>query len=264
MADDFVPKFDPTKKKKKKSTTKKPKPVAEDSSSSSAAVAPVEEVVAAPVAEPVVKPAPVETKAEEPSEEPVRSSNNDEEDDGVVDIDDDELLEKLDGLGLADQKGDDDYSYQELLDRVFDILESHNPELANSLGAKRKQVFTVPEVYRSTKRTIWHNFQQTCRTMNRPPEHFMTFILSELGTTGQLDGNKRLVVNGRFNPRQLENVEKNYIDEYITCKTCKTHDTTLKKENRLYFLQCRICGSQRTVAAVKAGFIAQVGRRKKA
>jgi len=268
MADDFVPKFDPTKKKKKKVTTKKPKAPVEDSSSSSAAAAPVEEVVAAPAAaaEPVAKPAPVETKAEEPSssEEPARNSNLDEEDDGVVDIDDDELLEKMEGLGLADQKGDDDYSYQELLDRVFDILESHNPELANSLGAKRKQVFTVPEVYRSTKKTIWHNFQQTCRTMNRPPEHFMTFILSELGTTGQLDGNKRLVVNGRFNPRQLENVEKNYIDEYITCKTCKTHDTTLKKENRLYFLQCRICGSQRTVAAVKAGFIAQVGRRKKA
>ena len=47
--------------------------------------------------------------------------------------------------------------------------------------------------------------------MNRNPEHLLAFALSELGTTGTLDGNKRLVVRGRFTPRQLENVQKNYI-----------------------------------------------------
>lgn len=154
-----------------------------------------------------------------------------------------------------------DYNYDELLERVFDHLQSDNPDL---LTAKRnKQVFTIPEVFRSPKKTIWVNFQNTCKNMHRSPEHFITFVLSELGTTGQLDGNKRLVVNGRFNPRQLENVEKNYIEEYIICKTCKAFDTILKKENRLFFIVCNMCSSQRTVAAVKTGYVAQVGRRKK-
>ena len=47
--------------------------------------------------------------------------------------------------------------------------------------------------------------------MNRPLDHLLAYTLSELGTTGTFDGNKRLVVRGRFNTRQLENVQKNYI-----------------------------------------------------
>ena len=76
--------------------------------------------------------------------------------------------------------------------------------------------------------------------------------------------------------------------EYVVCKTCKSPDTLLNKENRLYFITCESCGSRefdrvtilrsiamsvltrvgpfclagRSVAAIKTGFQAQVGRRK--
>ena len=122
--------------------------------------------------------------------------------------------------------------------------------------------------------------------MKRPSEHLLAYSLAELGTTGTFDGKMRLVVRGRFNPRQLENVQKNYIGkyyfffafsffiyfflfffiaEYITCRNCKGEDTELKKENqnRLYFIQCQTCGATRTVQAIKTGFVAQVSKRKK-
>ena len=52
--------------------------------------------------------------------------------------------------------------------------------------------------------------------------------------------------------------------EYVTCKTCKSPDTELSKgENRLYFLTCNSCGSRRSVTAIKTGFSAQVGKRRK-
>lgn len=52
--------------------------------------------------------------------------------------------------------------------------------------------------------------------------------------------------------------------EYVTCKTCKSPDTELSKgENRLYFLTCNSCGSRRSVTAIKTGFTAQIGKRKK-
>jgi len=35
----------------------------------------------------------------------------------------------------------------------------------------------------------------------------------------------------------------------------------LTKENRLFFLQCEACGSQRTVSAIKTGFQAQTQKR---
>lgn len=39
--------------------------------------------------------------------------------------------------------------------------------------------------------------------------------------------------------------------EYVTCRTCKSPDTDLKKgENRLFFVTCNSCGSRRSVAFV--------------
>lgn len=51
--------------------------------------------------------------------------------------------------------------------------------------------------------------------------------------------------------------------EYVTCKTCKSPDTLLEKENRIDFVSCQSCGSRRSVSAIKSGFKAQVGKRKK-
>jgi len=90
------------------------------------------------------------------------------------------------------------------------------------------------------------------------------YAFAELGTGGSIDGEKRLVINGRFNPKQIETVIRHYVGEYVTCRTCHAHDTILKKENRMYFIQCKACGSTRSVAAIKQGFVAQVGKRKKA
>ena len=54
------------------------------------------------------------------------------------------------------------------------------------------------------------------------------------------------------------------IVEYVTCKTCRSPDTELNKgENRLYFVTCNSCGSRRSVTAIKTGFSAQVGKRKR-
>eukprot|EP01096_Ripella_sp_DP13-Kostka_P016249 TRINITY_DN7867_c0_g1_i1.p1 TRINITY_DN7867_c0_g1~~TRINITY_DN7867_c0_g1_i1.p1 ORF type:complete len:236 (-),score=114.35 TRINITY_DN7867_c0_g1_i1:36-743(-) len=231
--EDIVPKFDPTKKKKKKrpagdAPAKKKKPVVASESSSS---------------------------SDAPAEggDGTEPTNTPSDTDPSLDNDEDEVFERV--------VDDHEYTYEELLERVFSVLQANNPDLMSA--RRHKTVFTIPEVFRSTKKTVWNNFQLTSKAMNRAPEHFSAFISSELGTTSQIDGSKRLVVNGRFNPRQLENVEKKYIEEYIICKTCKSHDTNLKKENRLFFVQCKLCGSQRTVAAVKAGYLAQVGRRKK-
>ncbi|PSR95011.1 Eukaryotic translation initiation factor 2 subunit beta like [Actinidia chinensis var. chinensis] len=94
------------------------------------------------------------------------------------------------------------------------------------------------------------------------PEHVMTFLLAEMGTSGSLDGQQRLVVKGRFAPKNFEGILRRYVNEYVICNGCKSPDTILSKENRLFFLRCEKCGSGRSVAPIKAGFVARVGRRK--
>ncbi|KAM0063163.1 putative translation initiation factor IF2/IF5 [Helianthus debilis subsp. tardiflorus] len=100
--------------------------------------------------------------------------------------------------------------------------------------------------------------------MRRQPEHVMTFLLAELGTSGSLDGQQRLVVKGRFAPKSFQGILRRYMNDYVICNSCKGRDTRIEKdkENRLTFLNCDECGSQRSVAPIKAGFVARVGRRK--
>ncbi|KAJ3116693.1 hypothetical protein HDU96_009044 [Phlyctochytrium bullatum] len=99
--------------------------------------------------------------------------------------------------------------------------------------------------------------------MRREPDHLIQYLFAELGTTGSIDGSQRLIIKGRFQQKQIENILKRYIGkvEYVTCKTCKSGDTLLTKENRLFFLQCQSCGSTKSVSAIKTGFMAQTQKR---
>jgi translation initiation factor 2 subunit 2 len=154
---------------------------------------------------------------------------------------------------------DRDYTYSELLGRVFSILRQNNPDLA---GDRRKFTIIPPIIGREgSKKTAFTNISELCRRMRRPVEHVTSFLLTEMGTTGSVDANQRLIIKGRFQQLQVENLLRRYIGEYVTCKTCRSPETQLSKENRLFFMKCDSCGSSRSVAAIKAGFKAQTGRR---
>jgi len=223
-----------------------------------------EEKPVKPKAEPKEKPEEKEEKEEsddDDNEDDDKDDDNNDDDDKENDSgnEDDEDEKKPKGLPVW-HGTDRDYTYGELTERIFSMLLENNPELAKS---KRKPM-KPPQVFREgTKKTVWANFQEICKLMSRQPDHVLSYALAELGTNGSIDGNHRLVIKGRFQPKQLETVMRHYISEYVSCRTCRSPDTSLKKENRLYFLQCHSCGSTRSVAAVKQGFVAQVGKRKK-
>lgn len=159
------------------------------------------------------------------------------------------------------QSSDRDYTYQELLHRFFRILRAQNPALS---GEKRKYTMVPPIVQRDgSKKTMFANVLEICKRMHRQPEHVIQFLFTELGTVGSVDGSQRLIIRGRFQPKQIENVLRRYIVEYVTCKTCRSPNTLLTKENRIYFMTCEACGSQRSVSAIKSGFQAQTGKRSK-
>jgi len=155
---------------------------------------------------------------------------------------------------------DRDYTYDELLTRVFDIMRDKNPDMV--AGKKQKFVMRPPQVVRiGTKKTSFANFTEICKTLHRQPKHLLDFLLAELGTSGSVDGNSQLIIKGRFQQKQIENVLRRYIKEYVTCHTCRSPDTILQKDTRLFFLQCETCGSRCSVASIKSGFQAVTGKR---
>ncbi|CAI0376981.1 unnamed protein product [Linum tenue] len=225
--------FDPTKKKKKKKVVIQD--IADDSMDKLA-----EKTESLSVADGVEssfsglkkkKKKPVETR---PLSEEIGEGEEDLDD---HDHEDDEA----EGASLHQErypweKSDRDYQYEELLGRVFNILRENNPELS---GDRRRTVMRPPQVLREgTKKTVFANFMDLCKSMHRQPDHVMAFLLAELGTSGSLDGQQRLVVKGRFAPKNFEGILRRYINEYVICLGCKSPDTILSKENRLFFLRC--------------------------
>ncbi|XP_064156495.1 eukaryotic translation initiation factor 2 subunit 2-like [Anguilla rostrata] len=171
-----------------------------------------------------------------------------------------------DGITFSTQTGpawagsERDYTYEELLNRAFNIMREKNPDMV--AGEKRKFVMKPPQVVRvGTKKTSFVNFTDICKLLHRQPKHLLAFLLAELGTSGSIDGNNQLVIKGRFQQKQIENVLRRYIKEYVTCHTCRSPETILQKDTRLYFLQCETCHSRCSVASIKTGFQAVTGKR---
>ena len=151
------------------------------------------------------------------------------------------------------------YPYADLLTRIFQTLRRQNPDLA---GEKKKYTIVPPSIHREgNKKTLFANIVEICKRMNRAPDHVIQYLFAELGTTGSTDGEQHLIIRGRFQQKQIENVLKRYIVEYVSCKTCKSPNTVLRRENRLFFQQCESCGSTRSVSAIKSGFKAQTEKR---
>lgn len=154
---------------------------------------------------------------------------------------------------------DADYEYDFLLLRVYDQLGQ-----SNAAQTHGRFVLKPPTLSRDgTKKSVWTNFKETCHQVGRPIDHVRMYLLTELGVEGNLDGSERLVIKGRFQPKQIESVLRRYVTEYVLCGTCKSPNTALDKQDRLYFVRCRSCRSSRTVASIKKGYKAQIGRRKR-
>jgi len=167
------------------------------------------------------------------------------------------------GTGIWQHDATTPITYNLLLNRFFTLLHSTHPDLASS-GTKSYKIPPPQCMREGNKKTIFANLAEICKRMKRTEEHVTQFLFAELGTSGSVAEGRRLVIKGRFQQKQLENVLRRYIVEYVTCKTCRSPDTDLSKgENRLNFVTCNSCGSRRSVQAIKTGFSAQIGKRRR-
>ncbi len=82
------------------------------------------------------------------------------------------------------------------------------------------------------------------KSINRPAEHLQEYLLAELGTSGSLDGQQRLIMKGRFLPKAFEGCLRRYMNDYVLCNSCKSPDTLLDRDSstRITFLRCQHVG----------------------
>lgn len=114
------------------------------------------------------------------------------------------------GTGIWQHDETKTISYDPLLSRFFSLLAQKNPDHASS--GTRSYKIPPPQCLREgNKKTIFANIAEICKRMKRTDEHVTSYLFAELGTSGSVDGSRRLVIKGRFQQKQIENVLRTYI-----------------------------------------------------
>lgn len=151
--------------------------------------------------------------------------------------------------------------YYKLLDRLFQLLNLNSTDI----DINQKLVISPPKIKRDgPKKTIFTNFDETCKKMNRDKGHLLSYITVELGTTASIQNGGGLVLKGRYMSKGLEIVLRNYIREYVVCKACKSARTELQKDffSKLFFIYCFRCLASRSVNNLSKGYLAKLKRKK--
>ena len=162
---------------------------------------------------------------------------------------------------VSKKSNSSEYSYEEMLTRLYKTM---HDSLGSSIKESSKIKIPPVECYQvGVRKTLWVNFKSFCDAVNRKPEHVFTFLEIELGIKTSVDMDKRLVIKAKFYPKEIIVVVRRYLHEYVICKTCGCRETTLKREQKILFLQCcsKACGSQRSVAMLDKGYTHNLRRR---
>jgi translation initiation factor 2 subunit 2 len=114
------------------------------------------------------------------------------------------------GTGIWSHDETKTINYDPLLSRFFALLAQKNPDHA-STGTRSYKIPPPQCLREGNKKTIFANLPEICKRMKRADEHVTAYLFAELGTSGSVDGSRRLVIKGRFQQKQIENVLRTYI-----------------------------------------------------
>jgi translation initiation factor 2 subunit 2 len=126
-----------------------------------------------------------------------------EEDAGDMDV----------GTGIWAHDENKTIGYSLLLQRFFHQLSQKNPDHALS-GTKSYKIPPPQCMREGNRKTVFANIADICKRMKRTEEHVTAYLFAELGTSGSVDGSRRLVIKGRFQQKQIENVVRKYISKH--------------------------------------------------
>lgn len=149
-----------------------------------------------------------------------------------------------------------DYTYDELLKRIYSFLDESNITIKNA------KLPPPNLVLKGTKRVCITNYREICLALHRPAEHLLQYMQVEFGGLVSIDkATQKVTIKGKFQQKHIEKILSKYVGEYVQCSICKSSDTSMEKDARLTFIHCKSCNSRKSVAPIRQGYQAQVGKR---
>ncbi len=132
--------------------------------------------------------------------------------------------------------------YEQMLDGLYAALPKR----------ERKDVrFEVPpaDVMTVGTKTTVKNFDAICAYVRRQPAQVAKYLFNELAAPGAVE-EPRLVLQGKFSARAVNERLQSYVKLFVLCKECGKPDTNLVQiERNVYAMHCEACGAKSPVRA---------------
>jgi translation initiation factor 2 subunit 2 len=129
--------------------------------------------------------------------------------------------------------------YEKMLDRARSAL----PERTQSF--ERFETPLVDSFLQGSK-TIIRNFDIILQKVRRPPEMLSKYFSKEMAVPVTVQAGK-LVLNGKFYSRNLQDKLQSFVDAAVICKECKRPDTKITEKDGIRTLVCEACGARSPV-----------------
>lgn len=124
------------------------------------------------------------------------------------------------GTGIWAHDETKNLGYSMLLQRFFHQLSQKNPD--HTLTGSKSFKIPPPQCMREgNRKTVFANIADICKRMKRTEDHLTAYLFAELGTSGSVDGSRRLVIKGRFQQKQIEGMVRKYISR--SNRTCEQY-----------------------------------------
>ncbi len=129
--------------------------------------------------------------------------------------------------------------YEKMLDRARAAL----PE--KTLAFERFETPVIDSFLQGSK-TIVRNFEVILQKVRRPPEILAKYFSKEMAVPTSIQSG-RLVLNGKFYSRNLQDKLQAFVDAAVVCKECKRPDTKIVEKDGIKTLVCEACGARAPV-----------------
>lgn len=130
--------------------------------------------------------------------------------------------------------------YDELLERGYSQIP------AKTSSGERFEMPIIDSMIEGSK-TIVKNFEFVADRLRRKPRMLMKFYTKELAVPASLEG-PRLVLQGKFGERVLNDRLKLFVELFVLCKECGKPDTSISEdEHGSKMLVCEACGARAPV-----------------
>ncbi len=114
--------------------------------------------------------------------------------------------------------------------------------------AVKTERFEIPNVkgFLQGNKTVITNFKEIIDLFRRDAQHFLKYLLKELATPGNLDG-QRLILGRKVTSSLINQKVLSYANLFVLCSTCGKPDTQIIKKDNTTSLKCTACGAQRPI-----------------